>query len=72
MDFNLDPTLEKVALFVHPTKGPTHMARQLLDGTWASKVGVQGWDIIHESVHGVEGDIYGIAVKALKRPRRIA
>jgi hypothetical protein len=68
-DFDFDPNYEKVALYEKPNGEPTHMARQLESGRWASKVGVFGWDIIHETVHGVEGHTYGRAALALRRNR---
>jgi hypothetical protein len=66
-DFSLEPGYEKVALYVDANDKPTHMARQLSSGRWTSKVGVLGWDIVHETVHGVEGNEYGRAVLALRR-----
>lgn len=69
-DFDFQQGYEKVALYLHPDETPTHMARQLLNGQWTSKVGVLGWDIIHETVQGVEGDQYGHAVLALRRETR--
>jgi hypothetical protein len=44
------------------------MARQLQSGSWTSKIGVEGWDITHETVKGIEGFVYGEAAIALKRP----
>jgi hypothetical protein len=66
-DFSLEQGFEKVALY-ELNGVPKHMARQLESGQWTSKCGVFGWDIIHESVHGVEGIEYGTAVLALRRP----
>ena len=68
-DFSLEQSYEKVAYYEKSGGVPTHMARQLDSGKWTSKVGVLGWDIIHETVHGVEGHAYGNAVLALRRPR---
>ena len=65
-DFSLENGYEKVALYVLGG-APKHMARQLPDGRWVSKCGVYGWDIIHESVKGVEGVNYGEATLALRR-----
>jgi hypothetical protein len=67
-DFGLEQGYEKVALYVNDKNEPKHMARQLPTGLWTSKMGVEGWDIIHETVHGIEGDVYGHAVLALRRP----
>lgn len=35
----LEPGFQKIALFVDAVEIPTHAARQLSDGTWASKLG---------------------------------
>ena len=41
---------------------PTHAARQLASGKWASKMGYDGVDIEHDAVDNVEGPGYGRAV----------
>jgi hypothetical protein len=46
---------EKVAIYIDIHGTPQHMARQLASGMWTSKLG-RGWDIEHQSVHGVEGN----------------
>jgi hypothetical protein len=49
--------VEKVALY--ELNGlPTHMARQLADGTWTSKLGSQH-DLTHATPFGVSGNHYG-------------
>jgi hypothetical protein len=35
----LEPGFEKIAIFVNSSGAPTHMARQLSDGRWTSKLG---------------------------------
>jgi hypothetical protein len=61
---DLETGFEKIAIYA---KGkPTHAARQLPDGQWTSKLG-QSCDIRHQSLHGVEGELYGSAVVFLKR-----
>jgi hypothetical protein len=57
---------EKVALYVDTDGTPQHMARQLPSGLWTSKVG-RAWDIEHQTVHAVEGNIYGTVVRYMKR-----
>lgn len=57
---------EKVALYFN-SAGPQHMARQLADGKWTSKLG-EGWDIEHPTLEGVESNSYGVAVVFMKRP----
>jgi hypothetical protein len=66
-DFSLEQGYEKVALYVDAKNEPQHMARQLPTGLWTSKMGVTGWDIIHETPQGIEGNIYGRAMLALRR-----
>lgn len=68
---------EKVAIYVstkdniHSPKGsPTHMARQLLDGKWTSKLG-EDVDITHANLQCLEGKIYSIVKQILIRPRKI-
>ena len=57
---------EKVAIYVDPVGKPTHMARQLGDGRWTSKLGDQQ-DIEHGTPQGVEGAKYGTASIYLER-----
>jgi hypothetical protein len=64
----LEGGFEKVALFADATSRPTHVARQLPSGRWASKLG-KGEDIEHD-LHDIEGDIYGAVVLVMSRPLR--
>ena len=57
MDLNLESGFEKIVIYTKNSK-PTHMARQLESGKWASKLGDK-WDIEHVSAKGVEGINYG-------------
>lgn len=61
----LEIGVEKVAIYMKGPK-PTHMARQLPNGKWASKLGDKQ-DIHHDTLHEVEGKIYGQAVRILSR-----
>ena len=63
----LEDGLEKVALYVDESGVPTHMARQLEDGAWTSKLG-NWYDIRHEAVDGICGKNYGRVWSFLKRP----
>ena len=56
---------EKVALYATADGRPTHMARQLSDGQWTSKLGEQV-DLEHE-LHALAGDLYGSVVRILRR-----
>jgi hypothetical protein len=59
---------EKVAIFASTDHVPTHMARQLVDGSWTSKLG-RLEDIAHVDVNGVGGTEYGEVVAFLRRIR---
>jgi hypothetical protein len=59
---------EKVAIFASSDGVPTHMARQLPNGAWTSKLGGLE-DIAHADVAGVGGIDYGEVVVVLQRPR---
>lgn len=61
----LEPGLDKVALFCNGLGQPTHAARQLANGRWTSKLG-ESEDIEHD-LHDLEGDIYGVVVLLLSR-----
>lgn len=61
-----DPSYEKVAIFASAEGLPTHMARQLSDGSWTSKLGALE-DIAHVDVMGVSGTDYGHVVAFLQR-----
>jgi hypothetical protein len=49
---------EKVALYVDVNRTPTHMARELGDGVWHSKLGEEQ-DIRHYVLDAVENQVYG-------------
>jgi hypothetical protein len=61
-----EPSFEKVAIFASSDGVPTHMARQLGDGSWTSKLGGLE-DIAHRHVTGLAGAEYGNVVAFLKR-----
>jgi hypothetical protein len=63
---NHEPDFDKVVIFASREGIPTHMARQLPDGSWTSKLG-QLEDIAHADVTGVGGSDYGEAVAFLRR-----
>ena len=62
----LEAGLEKIAFFSRGGK-PTHMARQLENGRWTSKMG-QSEDIEHD-LADLEGVFYGEVVLFMARPR---
>lgn len=57
---------EKVAIYALNNK-VKHVARQLPDGAWVSKLG-SDVDIEHETVKNLEGPFYGEVARFLKRP----
>jgi hypothetical protein len=67
----LEAAYEKVVIYVDPAGIPTHMARQLPDGRWASKLG-NAHDIEHATPGGVCGHKYGVVSTFLKRNRKSA
>lgn len=62
----LEKGFEKVAIYAKGRE-PTHVAKQLEDGRWKSKLGPEE-DIVHNSLENLQGPCYGKAVKFLKRP----
>ena len=68
-DPELEPDVEKVAVYADEDGSPTHAARQLPIGSWTSKLGREE-DIEHHDLAGIEGEKYGHVAQLLKRPRR--
>ena len=66
-----EPGFEKVAIFASRDGVPTHVARQIDDGSWTSKLGGLE-DIRHIDVTGVAGGEYGEVIAFLKRGKPIA
>jgi hypothetical protein len=62
----LEPAFEKVVIYTDKSNQPTHMARQLSSGMWASKCGMLE-DIEHETLEVLES-AYGQVRQYLKRP----
>jgi hypothetical protein len=65
-DSSLEEGYEKVAIYGKGEEA-THVARQLVDGRWTSKLG-QCQDIEHLSLESLNGDSYGQVVRFLKKP----
>lgn len=59
---------EKVVIYIDRAGQPTHMARQLDDGTWTSKLGTMQ-DIAHADARDLEGQAYGRVSRILRRPK---
>jgi hypothetical protein len=66
-DASLEQGYEKVALYAIKRR-PKHAARQLPNGNWVSKLGLQH-DIEHNSLDCLNGRDYGDVVRVLRRPR---
>lgn len=71
---DLEPSFQKIALYVDEDGVPTHAARQLATGEWTSKLG-RAEDITHHTLEALEsGDNkllgYGSVLLILKRPSR--
>jgi hypothetical protein len=60
---------ERIALFASIASIPTHVARQLPNGHWTSKLGILE-DIEHD-LRDLEGDAYGTVVLFMKRPQQL-
>ena len=69
-DSQLERGTQKVALFASQAGTPTHAARQLSDGWWASKLGRE-IDIEH-TLEAIEGPAYGKVALVLARPVGVA
>lgn len=62
---HLEPGYLKVVIYVN-SSGVTHMAKQLPNGHWSSKLGSDS-DIEHQTPYGVEGETYGKVQCFLKK-----
>ena len=60
---------EKIAIYADDGSEPQHVARQLANGKWTSKLG-SACDIEHNTLDALEGEHYGRATCFMKRPRR--
>ncbi|BAZ29430.1 hypothetical protein NIES4074_18760 [Cylindrospermum sp. NIES-4074] len=67
-DDALESGFQKIAIYANSNKIPTHVARQLPDGKWTSKLG-QDEDIEHSNLLGLTGNPgYGEVACIMKRP----
>jgi hypothetical protein len=67
-DGTLEPGVEKIVIYENESGGCDHVARQLPDGRWTSKIGPDE-DISHESPASLSGDFYGRSVHFMARRR---
>ncbi len=66
-DENMEEGMEKVVIYGHGENEVRHMAKQMDDGTWRSKLG-EDEDIEH-TLAGLAGPFYGRILAFLKRPK---
>jgi hypothetical protein len=64
----LEDGVEKVAIYSDASGDASHVARQLENGRWTSKLG-KGHDIWHATLDALSGKDYGDVVRFLQRPR---
>ncbi|MBU7581723.1 MAG: hypothetical protein KAF91_02210 [Nostoc sp. TH1S01] len=64
----LEAGFQKIAIYVNSSNTPTHVARQLPNGKWTSKLG--SWeDIEHNNLQGLIGNPgYGEVACIMKKP----
>ena len=67
-DASLEPDMEKLGIYVDRSGDFTHVAKQLLDGRWTSKLG-QLNDIEHNTLEDLVGELYGFPQVYLRKPR---
>lgn len=65
-DGELEVGFQKVAVYAVGNR-VKHMARQLVNGVWTSKLGI-GWDISHHTTEDLISPQYGDPVSYLRRP----
>ena len=67
-DASLEPSFQKIAIYADAQNTPRHVARQLPNGEWTSKIG-QYEDIKHRALSSLTGDppAYGKVVQVMKR-----
>jgi len=62
----LESGYRKIALYADTAGKPTHVARQLANGEWTSKIG-KNEDIVHATLDQLEGDQYGHIVRIFRK-----
>lgn len=65
---DLEPGVQKIAIYGDARGEPTHVARQLPSGWWASKLGVAA-DIEHAALQSIEGGLFGSVLLVMARVR---
>ncbi len=62
----LEPRYRKIVIYANNSGVVQHVARQLSDGRWLSKLGVSE-DIVHDTPQSLASNVYGVPVCYLKR-----
>jgi hypothetical protein len=66
---NLEQGYEKIAVYATGSESPKHVALQLPDGRWTSKLG--NWeDVEHATLRDLAGGTYGQPRLFMRRPRQ--
>lgn len=66
-DGNFEANFEKIVIYANDEGKPLHVARQLPNNLWTSKMGDLE-DIIHHTLECLEGLFYGRIVQFMRRP----
>lgn len=68
--YDFEEGYEKVVFYIDDDGNPEHLARQLSNGKWTSKIGDLN-DIEHDTLDSIVNDDYGKPGLVLKRKRQI-
>ncbi len=68
-DGTVESGYEKIAIFAKGEE-PTHASRQLENGHWTSKLGIEE-DIEHDTLDAISGPCYGTPVRFMRRKRTV-
>jgi hypothetical protein len=68
-DGSLEQGCEKIVIYANRLGIVEHVARQLPNGSWTSKIGERE-DIMHETPDSLAGDEYGQPICFMSRPNR--
>ena len=67
-DSEVESEYEKIVIYVKSNNEPSHVAKQLPDGRWSSKLGML-IDIAHVDLECLVGDFYGRPSVFMRRRR---
>ncbi|MEL6491252.1 MAG: hypothetical protein AAFV85_09230 [Cyanobacteria bacterium J06634_6] len=68
-DASIEAGFQKIAIYADAQQTPRHVARQLANGKWTSKIG-QYEDIQHKTLEALTGETpaYGTVAQIMKKP----